>query len=180
MIGAQEHLPDDLAALRYLDAVTTGDLPTVAELWHAASHDPRLERILAEIDAALVAEASLAEHQLLDRQSRSRSNRHPRRWPVRAAALGLLAAACWFMIVMRVTRDEAPRTRRAQAAVAHRANAGPVIDPTIRPTNTSRTPSDDLSAWLQARRAFRGEPPPTFAWPLRSTLTISFRSDLLD
>jgi hypothetical protein len=64
MNGPREYLPDDLIALRYFDAVSTGDLQTVADLWDAASHDPRLEQSLAEIDAALVAEAPPGNGQL--------------------------------------------------------------------------------------------------------------------
>lgn len=194
MTDPRNHLPVDLAALRYLDAVTAGDLQTVGDLWDAASRDPRLEQSLAEIDAALVAEAPQANGHLIDGHSfngqprpstiRSMGNRQPRRWPARAAALGALAAACWMMVMMRATRDDAPRPDRHQAAVARRANAGPAIEPTIGtaigPTDASRTPSADLSAWRQTRRALRGEPPPSFAWPLRNTLTMSFPSDLLD
>lgn len=200
MTDPRNHLPVDLAALRYLDAITAGDLQTVANLWEAASRDPRLEQSLAEIDAALIAGAPIdnarlrsdqlhggkpLEGHLLNgrRPSPIRARVAPRRarhWPVRAAALGALAAACWLMVMMRAKRDEAPRPDRHQAAVARRANARPVIDPTIRPTDASHAPSADLSAWRQTRRALRGEPPPPFAWPLRNTLTMSFPSDLLD
>ena len=196
MNGPREYLPDDLAALRYLDAVTTGDLQTVADLWEAASHDPRLEQSLAEIDAALLAEAPLRNDQLhggrlLNGQllnGRPRSSpgrpmgkrRPARHWPVRAAALGALTAACWLMIVMRAKRDVPPRPNGPQAAVAQRITAGPVSKPTIGPSGASRTPSANLSAWRQTRRALRGEPPPRFAWPLHNTLTMSISSDLLD
>ena len=196
MNGPREYLPDDLAALRYLDAVTTGDLQTVADLWEAASHDPRLEQSLAEIDAALLAEAPLRNDQLhggrlLNGQllnGRPRSSpgrptgkrRAARHWPARAAALGALTAACWLMIVMRAKRDVPPRTNGPQAAVAQRASARPVNEPTIGPSGASRTQSANLSAWRQTRRALRGEPPPRFAWPLHNTLTMSISSDLLD
>lgn len=186
MTDPRDHLPIDLAALRYLDAVTTGDLQTVASLWEAASHDPRLEQSLAEIDAALVAESPQVNGHLRNSQPRpsavrSRGNCRPaRRWPPRVAALGALAAACWLMVVMRAKRDDLPRADRPAAAVARRATGGPAIGPTIVPTDASRTRSADLSAWCQTRRALRGDPPPPFAWPLRNTLTMSIPSDLLD
>jgi hypothetical protein len=196
MNGPREYLPDDLIALRYFDAVSTGDLQTVADLWDAASHDPRLEQSLAEIDAALVAEAPPGNGQLYSGQlhsgqllngrprpssGRPRGKRRPaRHWPARAAVLSALTAACWLMIVMRAKRDEPPRPDRPQAAVAQRATADPMSEPAIGPIGASRTTSANLSAWRQTRRALRGEPPPPFAWPLQNTLTMSIPSDLLD
>src|SRR5262245_15777183 len=50
------HLPRDLQGLRYLDALDSGDLETVAALWEEASRDPELERMLAELDGALFVE----------------------------------------------------------------------------------------------------------------------------
>ena len=47
----RNHLPRDLEALRYLDALNAGDLEAVSALWEDASHDPELERMLAELDA---------------------------------------------------------------------------------------------------------------------------------
>jgi hypothetical protein len=196
MNGPREYLPDDLIALRYFDAVSTGDLQTVADLWDAASHDPRLEQSLAEIDAALVAEAPPGNGQLYSGQlhsgqllngrprpssGRPRGKRRPaRHWPARAAVLSALTAACWLMIVMRAKRDEPSRPDRPQAAVAQRATADPMSEPAIGPIGASRTTSANLSAWRQTRRALRGEPPPPFAWPLQNTLTMSIPSDLLD
>jgi hypothetical protein len=196
MNGPREYLPDDLITLRYFDAVSTGDLQTVADLWDAASHDPRLEQSLAEIDAALVAEAPPGNGQLYSGQlhssqllngrprpssGRPRGKRRPaRHWPARAAVLSALTAACWLMIVMRAKRDEPSRPDRPQAAVAQRATADPMSEPAIGPIGASRTTSANLSAWRQTRRALRGEPPPPFAWPLQNTLTMSIPSDLLD
>ena len=191
MNGPRDHLPSDLAALRYLDALAAGDLQAAADLWEAASHDPRLEQSLVEIDAALVAEApkiygQSVKGQLLNGQPRPSAIRSmsklrsARRWPARAAALGALAAASWLMVVMRARRDESPRADRPAATVARRATAGPVSTPNLGPAHASRTQSADLSAWRQMRGALNGEPPPPFAWPLRSTLTTSISSDLLD
>jgi len=58
----QNHLPADLKALRYLDALNAGDLEAVAALWEEASRDPELERMLAEVDDALVVEEARAIH----------------------------------------------------------------------------------------------------------------------
>jgi hypothetical protein len=52
----RNHLPRDLQALRYHDALTTGDLETVSTMWEQASRDPDLERLLVEIDDALFLE----------------------------------------------------------------------------------------------------------------------------
>ena len=52
----RRHLPGDLKALRYLDALNTGDLEAVARLWEAAADDPQLERMLTEIDEAMFQE----------------------------------------------------------------------------------------------------------------------------
>ena len=52
----RNHLPRDLKALRYLDALNAGDLEAVAALWEEATHDPELERMLAELDGAMFRE----------------------------------------------------------------------------------------------------------------------------
>ncbi len=49
MKAPQSRLASDLRALRYLDALNAGDLEAVSDLWEEASHDPELERILAEL-----------------------------------------------------------------------------------------------------------------------------------
>jgi hypothetical protein len=43
-------------AVRYLDALDTGDLDTVARLWERAAADPELERILGELTDGLAVE----------------------------------------------------------------------------------------------------------------------------
>ncbi len=52
----RNHLPRDLKAVRYMDALNTGDLEAVSALWEEASHDPELERVLAELDGAMFQE----------------------------------------------------------------------------------------------------------------------------
>ena len=49
----EHHLPRDLAALHYLEALNAGNLETAAALWDEASRDPELERTLTELDGAL-------------------------------------------------------------------------------------------------------------------------------
>jgi hypothetical protein len=60
MSEPRNHLPRDLKALRYLDALEAGELEAVAALWEEASGDPELERLLAELDEALFLEAAEA------------------------------------------------------------------------------------------------------------------------
>ena len=57
MNDAPDHLPRDLEALRYLDAVDAGDLEAVAEAWERAGRDPGLQEMLGELDDALFVEA---------------------------------------------------------------------------------------------------------------------------
>jgi len=59
----RNHLPRDLQALRYLDAVDAGDLEAVAALWDEASRDPALERLLAELDGELAVEEAGASRE---------------------------------------------------------------------------------------------------------------------
>ena len=94
----RNHLPSDLNALRYLDALNEGDLETVAALWEEASLDPELERILTEVDESLFVEeaAGLAKAEA----AQSPNRYHMRRpggfripWPLAARRRWLGAAA---------------------------------------------------------------------------------------
>ena len=57
MNDAPNHLPRDLEALRYLDALNAGDLEAVAEVWERADRDPELRQMLVELDSELFVEA---------------------------------------------------------------------------------------------------------------------------
>ena len=53
MSELHDHLSHDLKALRYLDALESRDLGTVAAMWEDASRDGELERVLTELDEEL-------------------------------------------------------------------------------------------------------------------------------
>ena len=85
------HLSRDLEALRYLDALNAGDLEAVSALWEDASRDPELERMLAEIKAAMFQEIPGNPGSLPDRLGRRR-----RLWAVRVGAAGTWRPpVCW-------------------------------------------------------------------------------------
>ena len=105
------HLPWDLKAVRYMDALNTGDLEAVSALWEEASHDPELERVLAELDGAMFQEvrgnpSSLREH----------LGRHRRHWAVRVVAAVALAAACLLAVRAWPWRNAKTRSRALQGA----------------------------------------------------------------
>jgi hypothetical protein len=181
----RDHLPRDLEALRYLDALHAGDLEAVAALWQEASRDPQLERRLAELDGALFGEIAgangkadaerepgfLPQH-LADYSPLPQRRAARRRWAVVVAVAGGLAAACLL----------------AFFAWAGRGGKPAVLPP---PTNNSarqvapRPPDDDpIAAGWEYRRVLDGGKLPTFTWPLEETspLTVStsIPSDLLD
>ena len=129
-------LAEDLRALRYLDALTAGDLETVAALWEEASRDPDLERRLAELDGALFIEAT-AKKPAPSRQPRARR----RRWPVAVALVGL-AAACVLILVAWPKPDEPrPVTNVAKNDV----------QVAVRPPDETRS-----TGWQEHRRVLDG------------------------
>jgi hypothetical protein len=162
----RNHLPLDLKALRYLDALDAGDLEAVAALWDEASRDPQLERTLAELDDALFVEGagangkadaeriqSLIPKRLPSGLPAPRPLASRGRW---AGVVGGLAAACLLAFFTWPGRD----------------GKNPVPSP---PTNESaqqvatRPPDDHdrIAAWRQYRRALDGGELPAFTWPLQ-------------
>ena len=84
----------DLKALRYLDALNAGDLEAVSALWEEASHDPELERMLAELDDAMFQEIAGK------REPATRTARPTHAaGPSGAYAAGTVAAACLLAIL---------------------------------------------------------------------------------
>jgi hypothetical protein len=163
MNDAPNHLPRDLEALRYLDAVDAGDLEAVAEAWERAGRDPGLEKMLGELDRALFVEARGTASPLLEPSGR--------RWRRRAAWAGVsgaLAATCLIAVLAR------PRPHDKNAI------ASPEWDQPVQ--RASSQPPDDptgLARLLAMRRSLDETEMPTFAWPFENTVSTSSPLDPL-
>jgi len=178
----RNHLPSDLKALRYLDALNAGDLEAVAALWEEASRDPELERMLAELDDALFVEGAGASVIANAEHLRGLLTKHlprgfpplrpparGRRWAVGVGAAGTLAAACLLAVVAWPPRDGKNPVASPGANLS--------VDPFVaRPVDDSTS----TSLWREARRGPDGAERPAFAWPIRNTLSVSIPPDLLD
>jgi hypothetical protein len=152
MSEPRDHLPRDLQALLYLDALDAGDLEAVAALWEQAGRDPELERMLAELDGTL-----FAEHAGAGRARR-------RRWAVRVGLAGALAAACLVAALAWLGRNgKNPVPSPRPNEVVHQL-------PTPRADDAAR-----LALARKARRDLNDQEMPPFAWPLpeRAPLKVS-------
>jgi hypothetical protein len=172
----RDHLPRDLQALRYLDALNAGDLQAVAALWEEAGRDPELERILAELDGALFVENSTANvhagAECLSESSPAQSPAMRRRWAAWVGVVAALAAACVLAVLAWSRRDgKAPEPSPATGDSAQ---------------VTPRAPDDFVGkpAWPETRRVVDGTEMSPFHWPLPETLPITRSTaiphDLLD
>ena len=160
----RNHLPGDLKALRYLDAVNAGDLEAVASHWEEAADDPQLERILTEIDEATFQEIGGKPSLLCERLARPK-----RRWAVWIGSAGTLAAASLLAMLAWPPRDterlgRSPQVRQSGTEVAHQLPRS----------------SRDLSPLLEARRNLDEAAMPGFVWPLENVLSASTPLELLD
>jgi hypothetical protein len=160
----RKHLPRDLEALRYLDALNACDLEAVSALWEEASHDPELERMLAELDGAMFQEILGNPSSFPERLGRRR-----RRWVVWGGAVATLAAACLLAVLAwprRNTQNQGsnPPVSQAGKEIAH------------QPSDVSH----DLTSFLGARRDLDEAAMPQFVWPLENLLSASTPLDLLD
>jgi hypothetical protein len=160
MKASREHLPADLKAIRYLDALDAGDLEVVSALWEEASRDPELERLLGELDGALFVEIpgnlSSRPERLGDR---------PAVPVLRAVALGTLAAACLLALLARPRRDI-----EDQGQHRHVSQTGTkVVHQTSAPTPIRG-----------ARRDLDEAAMPRFVWPLENRLSASTPLNQLD
>jgi hypothetical protein len=158
------HLPGDLKALRYVDALNSGDLEAVAALWEEAIDDPPLERMLTEIDEEMFQEIGGKPSLLSRRLARPR-----RRWAVLSGAAGTVAAACLLAILAW------PRP--------YAENQGPVPRISESGTEIAHQPhqvSGDFTPLLEARRNLDESAMPGFVWPLQNVLSASTPLDLLD
>ena len=166
MKAPQNDLASDLRALRYLDALNAGDLEAVSDLWQEASHDPELERILAQLDEAMFEEIPGKRSSLPERPGRRQRRR---RWAVWGGAVGSVAAACLLVILAWPGHDPKnlnsnPSSNQAGKEVAH------------QPPSVSR----DLTPLLGARRDLDEAAMPGFVWPQENLLSVSTPLNLLD
>jgi hypothetical protein len=150
--------------MRYLDALDAGDLEAVAALWEGASHDPELERRLAELDGAMLEEILGNAGARPERRGRRRP-----RWAVWGGAVGTMAAAGLLAIL----------------AGPRRETHGPGSNPPLRPTAevVAHQPSADSQGptpLLRSRRDLDEAALPRFVWPLENLLSASTPLDLLD
>jgi hypothetical protein len=160
----RDHLPRDLKALRYLDALNAGDLEAVSTLWEEASRDPELERILVELDGAMFREIPGSPSSLPEPIGRRRRHRAVGGVAVgTAAAAGLLAILAW---PGHDTRDQASSPPVSQAGTQ----------------DADRTPdvSHDLTSLLGVRRDLDEAAMPRFVWPLENPSSAPTPLDLLD
>jgi hypothetical protein len=160
----RNHLPRDLKALSYLDALNAGDLEAVSILWEEASHDPELERMLAELDGAIFPEVVGNPSSLPEPLGR----RH-RRWTIWGVSLGTLAAACLLAILAWPWRD------------TNNPGPNPSMSQTGKPVaRRSSDVSHDFTPFHLARRDLDEAAMPGFAWPLENRLSASTPLDLID
>jgi hypothetical protein len=160
----RNHRSTDLEALRYLDALDAGDLEAVSALWAEASHDPELERMLAELDGAMFQEIPGHPGSLPGRLGRRR-----RRWAAWGGAVGALAAACLLAILAWPRRNTGDRVSRP-----------PISQPGSEVAHRSSDFSHDLTRLLGSRRDLDEAAMPRFVWPLENRLSASASLDLLD
>lgn len=178
----RNHLPQDLKALCYLDALNASDLEAVAALWDEASRDPQLERRLAEIDGALFVERTGANGKV-DAQRvgglrpkpvpgafpTAQASATPRRWAVSAAVVAALAAA--ILLACRAWPGCDDTNHRPIPATSVSTSPGAVL-----PSDNSAS----IRGWREARLILDGAEPPPSAWPLGNTLSMAIPPDLLE
>jgi hypothetical protein len=165
MNDAPNHVPRDLEALRYLDAVDAGDLEAVAEAWERADRDRELQHMLVELEGELFVEA----HSRASRFGEPGRRRQPR-WAVWASVSGALAASCLIAVLAWPGRDGTD------------TNPGPGRNQPHPPVS-SRPPDDSTGLTpplLAVRRDLNETEMPVFAWPFENTVSTSSPLDLAD
>ncbi len=159
----RKHLPGDLKALRYLEALNAADLEAVTALWEEATHDSELEQMLAELDGALFQE--IPGKPIL----RAERVRRRHRWTVLVAAVGTMAAAGLLGILNWPPRD-----------TQNHDSSPPSTQGTIEIAPAAAEFSNNLAPLLGARRDLDEAAIPRFVWPLENCLSVSTPLDLLD
>jgi hypothetical protein len=153
----RNHLPHDLKALRYLDALDAGDLEAVAALWEEASLDPELERLLAELDQVLFLEEAGANWEADAERVRVLLSKHlPSGFPAPEPPATLTAGD----VAARIQVDLSQGDVRLSAA-DREANARLLGNPTPLPGELGQRPLErwtvglGVAASAQYWRAFR-------------------------
>jgi hypothetical protein len=153
----------DLQGSRYLEALTAGDLETVAALWDQASCDPDLERLLVELDATLYEEHRTADGMhIAGRESRIRRKRsllgrhRPVAWwgvasALAAACVLVMCSWCWHRGTIPIT-------------VSGLAEHGPASGPRL--------------SWVEAHRMADGSEQAAFHWPLPQPAPVPLKNAL--
>jgi hypothetical protein len=164
----RNHLPLDLKALHYMDALNAGDLEAVAALWAEAGADPELERVLTELDTALFFEAAHSSAQA-DTPGVFASRRRV------ALGVGLLGAVAACILIFVAWQN------------GHEKQIVPPPAPvdvvkTFAPARQSE--SEGTVQWRQIGQVLDEETIPTFSWPLAGSQPLMASSpippDLLD
>ena len=158
--------PDrDSEILRYVDALDSGDLESIASLWEKASDDPVLEALLLEVEGAVAAEEAKTIRRLPGQISQK-----PRAWVRRMVVAGALGAACLLVFLLWRSRES--------------SQPGPSLP--NREYVTKPPPMDDgsLPVPSQDARTIDKNALTAFAWPLEEKQPIragsSIPADLLD
>jgi hypothetical protein len=182
----RNHLPQDLKALHYLDALNAGDLEAAAALWEEASGDPDLERLLAELDGAIFEENAAANGKPGAERVRGLMPKHlpggspwpqppaaRRRWSIWVGVVSALAAACLLAFLAWPRRD------------GKNPVPGPTTTEIVR--QVPPQPPDDparIAVWRDDQRLADEGGMPTFHWPLPETSPVrvltSIPPDLLN
>jgi hypothetical protein len=146
-------LPHDIKALRYMDALNANDLEAIEGLWMEAGADPRLERALTEIDAALFFEEAEAGRQA----NRPRVFTSRRRVTIGVGLVGIVGVVATCILIFVAWRN---RHEKQMAPL-------PSMDDVVKQVVRDRQSEFDGSAqWRQGGHVLDEEAIPTFSWPL--------------
>jgi hypothetical protein len=150
-MNEKDHLlPHDRKALRYMDALNANDLEAIEELWMEAGADPRLERALNEIDAALFFEAAEAGRQA----NRPRAFTSRRRLAIGVGVVGVMAACVLIFVAW-------PNSHEKQMAPLPST-----VDVVKQVVPDRQSEFDGSVQWRQSRHVLDEDAIPTFSWPL--------------
>ncbi len=159
----RNHLSRDLEALRYMDALNAGDLEAVTAAWEDASHDPELERMLAELDGAMFGEVRGNQSSLAGRFGPRR------RWTIWGGAVVALVAACLLAMLAWPPRD----TKNPAPTAPMSETANQVV---LQPPDVSH----GVIPLPQGRRDLEAVELPPFNWPLENSLSLLTPLDLVN
>lgn len=164
------HRARDLVALLYVEAVQACDLETVAALWDDASQDPELERLLIEIDGALIDEVSRASQNSERVRVGETTLNAPTpilplsaspRWSVQVGLVGAVVAASLLVYLVWQSNRTKPPTS---------------IDPvpeTARENPPQKFPGPEFASALLQAQLDESARMTAFSWPLEMKTPIT-------